>query len=68
VSEREPSVRWRKSSASGSGDCLEWAFVSSGVWLRNSRDPGGPELHLRHSEWEAFVAGVKNGEADLPDA
>lgn len=66
--EQEASALWRKSRASGDGDCLEWALVTSGVRLRNSKDPAGPELHVSRSEWAAFVAGVKNGEADLPNS
>lgn len=57
---------WRKSSFSGSGDCLEWLVRTDGVRLRNSTRPDGVELHLTHAEWTAFIAGVKAGEADTP--
>jgi hypothetical protein len=68
VSELEKSPRWRKSSLSASGDCLEWVVGPSSVRLRHSKRPTGPELVLTHSEWAAFVAGIKRGEADLhPD-
>jgi len=33
--------------------------------LRHSQDRTGPELVLTHSEWAAFIAGIKHGEADL---
>jgi hypothetical protein len=33
--------------------------------LRASRDPSGPTLEFTHGEWQAFIAGVKSGEADL---
>ena len=65
MSELDTSSRWRKSSFSANGDCLEWAMGPSSVRLRHSKDPGGPELVLLHSEWAAFVAGIKQGEADL---
>lgn len=66
MAEQGQPILWRKSSASASGDCLEWAFVTSGVLLRDSNDPAGPELHITASEWAAFLTGVRNGEADLP--
>jgi hypothetical protein len=65
MSEMETSPRWRKSSFSGEGDCLEWAVGPLGVRLRYSKHPTGPELVLSHSEWAAFLAGIKRGEADL---
>ena len=55
---------WRKSSFSGDGDCLEWLVRSDGVRLRNSKRPDTGELHITHAEWDAFLAGVKMGEAD----
>jgi hypothetical protein len=60
------SSHWRKSSFSAEGDCLEWAMGPSSVRLRDSKDPTGPQLVLNHSEWAAFIAGIKHGEADLP--
>jgi len=65
LSELETSPEWRKSSFSATGNCLEWAASPSGVRLRHSGNPTGPELVLTHSEWAAFVAGIKRGEADL---
>jgi hypothetical protein len=64
MSEREPPRRWRKSSFSGDGDCLEWWFGSGEVAIRNSRDADGLVISLTHAEWAAFIAGVKCGEAD----
>lgn len=63
----EEQARWRKSSYSNSGDCLEWRIDSDGVRLRDSTGGSSCELHLRHSQWRAFLAAVKAGEADLPD-
>ncbi len=65
--ELETPPQWRKSSFSGEGDCLEWAIDTSSVRLRLSRNRAGSELVLNHSEWAAFVAGVKRGEADIPN-
>jgi hypothetical protein len=59
---------WRKSKHSGGSDCVQWRRTSSDVVLvRDSKDPSGPVLSFTHSEWRAFVAGVKDGEADLPE-
>jgi len=64
-SERAETV-WRKSLASGTGgDCVEVAFTGESVLLRNSREPQGPLLSFSHSEWIAFLAGVRDGEFDL---
>jgi hypothetical protein len=35
--------------------------------MRDTKDPDGPVLAFTAAEWEAFVAGVKDGEFDLPD-
>jgi Domain of unknown function (DUF397) len=57
---------WRKSSFSTGGDCVEWVPTKTHVHLRASDDPSGPTLEFTHSQWLAFIAGVKSGEADLP--
>lgn len=58
---------WFKSSTSGAGGCVEAAHLpGGGVALRDSKDPGkAPHVYTRN-EWGAFLAGVKNGEFDLP--
>jgi len=58
-------IAWRKSTFSQGGDCLEWVIGSDGVYIRDSKDPAGARLSFTHSEWKAFIAGVKGGEADL---
>jgi hypothetical protein len=61
-------ARWFKSSHSGSsGDCVEVAFLDGGmVGVRDSKNPTGPALVFTPSEWEAFAAGVNDGEFDRP--
>ena len=66
MSEGERPSRWRKSSFSANGDCLEWTSNADGVRLRHSKSQSGIELHFSHTEWEAFLAAVKAGEADTP--
>jgi hypothetical protein len=58
---------WRTSSRSQSGSaCVQAAFLSDGrVALRHSKDPGGSVLIYTPREWDAFLAGAKDGEFDL---
>jgi hypothetical protein len=59
-------ARWVKSRHSGptGGNCVEVAFLTDGaVAVRNSRHPAGPALVFSAPEWDAFVAGVKDGES-----
>ena len=59
---------WRTSSASGSGgNCVEVAVTSEDIWVRDTKDRPGPVLRFTLVEWDAFLAGVRQGEFDLPD-
>ncbi|MCW7986079.1 toxin [Streptomyces platensis subsp. clarensis] len=52
-------VAWQKSSYSNSNerdDCLEVAPTPSTIHIRDSKNPDGPQLHLRPSAWADFVA------------
>lgn len=33
--------------------------------MSDTKDPDGPKLAFTQAEWDAFVAGVKNGEFDI---
>jgi Domain of unknown function (DUF397) len=58
---------WRKSTFSGQWNCVEVAMLDTGeVGVRHSVHPSGPALVFTPAEWSAFVAGVVNGEFDLP--
>jgi hypothetical protein len=55
---------WQKSSYSGGngGQCVEVARNLPGVVaVRNSRDPGGPNLIVTAGDWRAFLDGVRSG-------
>jgi hypothetical protein len=59
---------WRKSSYSGNngGACVEVARNLPGtVAVRDSKDPGGPELAFSPAAWKSFTAQVKSGQHDL---
>ncbi len=60
-------AEWRKSTRSGpySDNCVEVAFVDGAIAMRDSKHPTGPVLIFTPSEWDAFVAGAKDGEFDL---
>ncbi|WP_433729030.1 DUF397 domain-containing protein [Nocardia sp. CA-129566] len=57
-------AKWFKSSHSGGGqDCVEVAHLNAGkVAMRDSKNPTGPALVFTPGEWEAFTAGVQDGE------
>ncbi len=60
------SLAWHKSTASDTNGCVEIAIGRESVHVRNARDRGGPMLTFQHNEWAAFLAGVHNGEFELP--
>ncbi|GAA3425332.1 DUF397 domain-containing protein [Streptosporangium nondiastaticum] len=51
-------ARWRKSSLSGSGpSCVEVAFVSDAVAVRDTKDRDGGTILFRHDTWATFIGG-----------
>lgn len=63
-------IAWRISSKSpdGGGQCVEAGPFSDGsgrVAVRHSRRPDAEIIVYTRSEWEAFIAGAKNGEFDF---
>ena len=57
---------WHKSARSGAACCVEVATLERVVGIRDSKDREGPFLVFRFDEWSAFLAGVRDGEFDLP--
>lgn len=64
------ALAWRRSTFSGGegGMCVEVAHIADGVAVRDSKAPRGAVLVFSGAEWEAFLAGVRDGQFDCPDS
>jgi hypothetical protein len=51
---------WRKSTHSGSGNCIEATPVPDGIAVRDAADPHGPALAFTRRTWTTFTAVLKN--------
>ena len=67
MTDRGSSVRWRRSQQCQQNVCVEVAWDATVVLVRDSKDPEGGTLRFTPREWEAFLAGVRHGDFDLPD-
>ncbi|HEX2774537.1 MAG TPA: DUF397 domain-containing protein [Micromonosporaceae bacterium] len=56
---------WQRAPGDSSEGAIEVAFVDDLIGLRNSAHPAGPVLVFTKTEWDAFVAGARNGEFHL---
>ncbi|MGW2625864.1 DUF397 domain-containing protein [Micromonospora taraxaci] len=55
-------TRWRKSTRSDDGNCVEVANAVDGtVGVRDSKDVTGPILEFRPATWRAFTGGLRTG-------
>jgi Domain of unknown function (DUF397) len=62
------TARWRKSTISGDGGCVEVACVGSMIGLRDSKDGGsGPILVFSEREWSAFLARTRRNAHQLDE-
>jgi hypothetical protein len=56
-------IQWRRPErCSGESTCVEVAFASERVLVRNSEEPDGAVAAFSRAEWAAFVAAVKADE------
>lgn len=52
---------WFKSSRSDNGTgCVEVRFGSDVTGVRDSKNPGGPALHIGSGAWAGFVGTIKD--------
>ena len=60
-------AEWFKSARSGPNcdNCVEVAFLDTGVAVRASKNRTGPALRFTQAEWTAFVDSAKDGEFDI---
>lgn len=50
-------LSWRKAKRSmNAGDCVEVAPASGKIFVRDSKNPGGPVLAYPARAWRAFLA------------
>jgi hypothetical protein len=59
-------ITWKKSSRSAyNGNCVEVASLAGQrILVRDSQRPSDEVLDFNPMEWEAFIAGVRNGKID----
>ena len=59
---------WKKSSWSAhNGNCVEVASLADGsIGVRDSKNPAGPVLRVRPTDWAAFLLTVKEGGCEWP--
>jgi len=53
------SFAWKKSTASGDGNCVEVARGGEKTLVRDSKDPSGPTLAFLESAWREFLVGAR---------
>jgi hypothetical protein len=53
------ALTWRKSSASGTDECVEVATAGGMIIVRDSKDPHGGNLLFSWHDWTIFVVGVR---------
>jgi hypothetical protein len=63
----EDAAWFTSTRSSGSGQCVEVAFVDRDIIaVRDSKDRAGALLTFTAAEWKAFVDGVQDGEFNPP--
>ncbi|MGW3172504.1 DUF397 domain-containing protein [Streptomyces sp. NPDC001153] len=55
-------LTWFKSSYSDNegGNCVEVAFATR-IYIRDSKNPTGPEIRLPAPAWSAFISALQPG-------
>ncbi len=54
-------TNWHKSNTSDDHGCIEIAYANGLIGVRDSKNPTGPFLTFNRHEWDAFVAGIRDG-------
>jgi hypothetical protein len=53
-------VKWKKSSKSAGGNCVEVAMVATAVLVRDSKAPTEGGLTFSSDSWASFIQAVKS--------
>ncbi|MQA25269.1 MAG: DUF397 domain-containing protein [Micromonosporaceae bacterium] len=66
-------VAWHVSTRSSDtgGNCVEAGSLPDGsgrIAVRHSHHPDGPAIIYTRGEWDAFLAGARDGEFDFADS
>jgi hypothetical protein len=56
---------WKKSTASGSGGCINVARIGGVILVRDSKDPSGPTLSFSSAEWREFLVNTCADQFDI---
>ncbi|PRW62698.1 DUF397 domain-containing protein [Actinopolyspora mortivallis] len=56
---RLETLRWRTSSYSDNGACVEVAALPGAVAARDSEERRGPVLTFDHRQWRAFLHSLR---------
>jgi hypothetical protein len=59
----EPSICWRKSTASNSGGCVEVAVVGGSLLVRDSKNPDRAVIRLPPAGWSSFLERARTSDA-----
>ncbi|THC47316.1 DUF397 domain-containing protein [Streptomyces sp. A1499] len=62
--EQAAQLDWFKSSYSGDegGECVEIAAAPAAVYVRDSKEHGGPQLAFTRATWAGFVTEIRRGQ------
>ncbi len=58
-------LNWRKAQRSmNAGDCVEVAPSNGKIYVRDSKNPGGPTLGYPAEAWRSFLSDARLGSLD----
>ncbi|MCA1191225.1 DUF397 domain-containing protein [Saccharopolyspora sp. 6V] len=57
-------TEWKKSSRSGTNNCVEVGRTASGTAVRDTKDRAAGYFTATAGQWAAFVGAVKGGRFD----
>lgn len=60
----DDALAWRVANACQGGSCVRVARTGAAILIGDTKNPGGDVLTYTVSEWQDFVAGVKQGDFD----